>query len=155
MMGSESFGVHSGPPLVRGLRIAGLVVMGVVGAAVFGLAFGYFVKLLWNWLMPAIFHLGTITYWQAFGIVILSKLIFGGIGGGGHRGGPHGRRGRRNGPFARGHGEERGGDWSSWREFWNDEGKEAFRRYVERKRGEKGGAEASAGSPGAGGPTTA
>ena len=111
-------------PVARGLRVAGFVVLGVVGAAAFGLAFGYFVKLLWNWLMPAIFGLGTITYWQAFGIVILGKLIFGGIGGGGGR---HGRTPR----AWRDHGPSHGGNWRS---FWNEEGKEAFRRYVERKR---------------------
>ena len=68
-------------PAVRGLRIAGLVVLGVIGAALFALVFGWLVMILWNWLMPAIFHLGEIGYWQAFGIVILAKLIFGGIGG--------------------------------------------------------------------------
>ncbi len=76
-------GVH---PAVKALRVAGLVVMGVVGAALFALVFGWLVMILWNWLMPAIFHLGLITYWQAFGIVILSKLIFGAAGGGRHGG---------------------------------------------------------------------
>jgi len=46
----------------------------------FALAFGWFVMLLWNWLMPAIFGLGAITYWQAFGLVVLAKLIFGAVG---------------------------------------------------------------------------
>jgi hypothetical protein len=35
---------------------------------------------LWNWLMPDLFGLGTITYLQAFGLVILAKIFFGGIG---------------------------------------------------------------------------
>ena len=69
-------------PAARGIRIVGMVLAGVVGAAVFALVFGWLVMVLWNWLMPAIFHLGLITYWQAFGIVVLGKLIFGGIGGG-------------------------------------------------------------------------
>ncbi len=80
-------GVHPG---VRALRVAGLVVMGVVGAAFFALVFGWLVMILWNWLMPAIFHLGLITYWQAFGVVILAKLIFGAAGGGRHGGPRHG-----------------------------------------------------------------
>jgi len=46
---------------LHGMRIAGFVILGVVGAAVFALAFGYFVMLLWNWLMPSIFGLGQIT----------------------------------------------------------------------------------------------
>jgi hypothetical protein len=31
---------------------------------------------LWNWLMPAIFGLTTITFWQSFGLVFLSSLMF-------------------------------------------------------------------------------
>ena len=123
-------------PAVKGLRIAGLVVLGVIGAALFALVFGWLVMILWNWLMPVIFHLGVITYWQAFGIVILAKLIFGAVGGGrpggrhnpwkggpGHWGGPHGR-GR--------------DDWRWYREFWEQEGKQAFERFVEKKSAEPG-----------------
>ncbi|WP_258104918.1 hypothetical protein [Marinoscillum sp. MHG1-6] len=35
------------------------------------------VMYLWNWLMPEIFGLTTITFWQAFGLLLLSKIIFG------------------------------------------------------------------------------
>lgn len=41
---------------------------------------------LWNWLVPAIFHLSAITFWQAMGIFVLSKILFG-FGKGGPRGG--------------------------------------------------------------------
>jgi hypothetical protein len=54
---------------------------------------GFVVMLLWNALMPVIFHLGMITFWQAVGLFILCKLLFGfGKGGprGGFRGGPPG-----------------------------------------------------------------
>jgi hypothetical protein len=46
----------------------------------------YIVMLLWNALIPVIFHLTAITFWQAAGILILSKILFG-FGKGGHRGG--------------------------------------------------------------------
>jgi hypothetical protein len=36
------------------------------------------VEHLWNWLMPAIFGLRAITYWQALGLLGLSWLLFGG-----------------------------------------------------------------------------
>jgi hypothetical protein len=42
---------------------------------------------LWNWLMPALFGWPSIGYWQAWGLVILSRILFGGFrgaGGGGH-----------------------------------------------------------------------
>ncbi|HEY9000606.1 MAG TPA: hypothetical protein VIM89_04595 [Mucilaginibacter sp.] len=46
----------------------------------------YIVMLLWNNLLPDIFHVTTITYWQAAGLLILSKILFG-------FGGPKGRGG--------------------------------------------------------------
>jgi hypothetical protein len=44
---------------------------------------------LWNNLLPDILHIGTITFWQAMGIFILCKLLFGfGRGGRGGMGAP-------------------------------------------------------------------
>jgi hypothetical protein len=133
----------------RVARIVGLTIAGVIGAAVFALAFGWFVQLLWNWLMPGIFGLGTIGYWQAFGLVILGKLIFGGIGGG-HGGRPRYDRGRWEkhghwGPpeWDRGWGRDR---WALWKGFWNEEGKEAFERYVQRRSATGTGTEPAPGS---------
>lgn len=49
----------------------------------------YVVMELWNNLLPQILHVSTITFWQAMGIFILCKILFGfGKGGGG---GPWGR----------------------------------------------------------------
>jgi hypothetical protein len=118
---------HGGHPALKGLRIAGMVILGVIGAAFFALVFGWLVMILWNWLMPVIFHLGEISYWQSFGIVILAKLLFGGIGG--HRGG--------RGPWKENrHGRD---DWRWYREFWEQEGREAFGRFAEKKSAESGG----------------
>jgi hypothetical protein len=123
------------PPL-RVLRVVGLVILGVLAAAAFALAFGWFVMLLWNWLMPVIFGLGAISYWQAFGLVVLAKLIFGAVGGGrGHdrrwRSPRHDwRRGEWSGRKDRPSGPER---WRYWREFWEQEGREAFDRFLERR----------------------
>jgi hypothetical protein len=50
--------------------------------------FGFVVMSLWNWLVPSLFGGHTIGYWQAWGIIILSKILFGGIRG---RSGPGGR----------------------------------------------------------------
>ena len=38
--------------------------------------FSLLVFLLWNWLMPAIFGLTTITYLQALGLLVFSKILF-------------------------------------------------------------------------------
>lgn len=52
------------------------VLGGLVLAAGLAFLFGLIVMLLWNWLMPAIFGLGTITYWQGWGIVLLAHILF-------------------------------------------------------------------------------
>ena len=123
-------GVH---PAVRTLRIAGMVVLAVIGAAVFALVFGWLVMILWNWLMPVIFHLGMINYWQAFGIVILAKLLFG-VAGGGRHGSRHGGPWR-GGPWGGQHGSSRD-NWRYYREFWEEEGRHAFDQYLDRKKAE-------------------
>lgn len=47
---------------------------------------GFVIMWLWNWLMPGLFGLRTIGYWQAIGLFFLSKLLLGGFRGGhGHR----------------------------------------------------------------------
>jgi hypothetical protein len=60
--------------------IATAVKVVVAGTAVIAL-FGFVVMSLWNWLMPAIFGLRLIGFWQALGLVILSKILFGGFRG--------------------------------------------------------------------------
>jgi ABC-type multidrug transport system fused ATPase/permease subunit len=44
--------------------------------------FSAVVMLLWNSLLPGIFALPVLNYWQALGILALSRILFGGIGGG-------------------------------------------------------------------------
>ena len=53
-----------------------MILGGLVLAAVLAFLFGLFVMLLWNWLMPAIFGLGEITYWQGWGLVVLAAILF-------------------------------------------------------------------------------
>jgi hypothetical protein len=36
---------------------------------------------LWNWLMPALFALHRIGFWQALGLLVLAKILFGGLRG--------------------------------------------------------------------------
>lgn len=58
-------------------RIVGFVFIGIAGfAAVIAL-----IMVLWNWLIPVIFGGPVLTYWQAAGILILSKIIFSGFWG--------------------------------------------------------------------------
>jgi hypothetical protein len=71
----------------RGVKILMFFVLGVLAVFLVGLL----VLLLWNWLMPALFGFRSIGYWQAFGLLILARLLFGGFRGGQ----PRGRRWRR------------------------------------------------------------
>ncbi len=73
-----------GNRIVRVLKIALLVVIAVA-------VFSFVVMSLWNWLTPALFGWRHISFWQALGLLILSKILFGGFRGG--LGGPrHWRR---------------------------------------------------------------
>ena len=56
------------------LKIVVLVTLGV-------LAVGFVTMFLWNWLVPELFNGPIITYWQALGLLVLSKLIFSGFSG--------------------------------------------------------------------------
>lgn len=67
---------HFGRKVAKGLAIA-VVALTLMGAVTMG---------LWNWLMPVLFGLKTIGFWQAVGLVILSKILFGGFRGGPGRG---------------------------------------------------------------------
>ena len=42
---------------------------------------GFIVMSLWNWLLPALFGFKMIAYWQAVGLIVLCKLLFGGFRG--------------------------------------------------------------------------
>ena len=66
-------------------RVVKFAMFGVVAITVFG----FVVRGLWNWLMPPLFGLHALTFWQALGLLVLSWILFGGL-----RGGP-GRYGRR------------------------------------------------------------
>ena len=68
-----------------------LMIIPMVIAAV--LLFGLVVMGLWNAILPAVLGVKTISFWQALGILLLSKILFGGFGGG-RRGGGFGHRGQ-------------------------------------------------------------
>lgn len=53
----------------------------VIGVPVLLFVLGYVTMTLWNWLIPALFNGPQITLLQTFGIVLLSKILFGGFKG--------------------------------------------------------------------------
>ena len=54
------------------LAILGMLLFVAIGGAV--------VQQLWNWLLPSLFGWRQITFWQAVGLLALSRILFGGFG---------------------------------------------------------------------------
>ena len=65
-----------------------IVVAGFIGIVLFVFIGGEVVRLLWNWLLPPLFGVREITFWQALGLLALSRILVGGFG---LRGGSHSR----------------------------------------------------------------
>ena len=125
---------------------AGFGVLGILGFGAFLLIGGVVIMLLWNWLMPSLFHITQITFWQAAGLALLARLLFGASH---HQWNHWDKRGRINAyyggyghhPFhhwkSRGEKNEncrsyfRG--WQYYDKFWEEEGDKAFHEYVKRK----------------------
>jgi hypothetical protein len=57
-----------------------LVPLVVLGLLLFIVLGGVIVLQLWNWLLPALFGWPRITFWQALGLLALSRILFGGLG---------------------------------------------------------------------------
>ncbi len=121
------------------VKVIFMVIFGAIAITALALLFGYVVMLLWNWLMPAIFGLGIITFWQAVGIMILAKLFFGGFGGGSGRS----RRRKKNLEKRLKHrlrercSEYGIKEWRLYDKYWEEEGKAAYNAFIERKKAEE------------------
>jgi len=120
-------------------------VLGVAGAFLLGLLFGNIIMWLWNWLMPSLFGLRTIGFWEGLGLFLLAKILFG-FGGSSHSGDgdkkQHHKRKHHRGEEA----EKK--DWKDWEyydDWWEEDGKTAFHAYAEQKRTAPKDGETSAG----------
>ena len=59
----------------RWKRILKILPFGVAAIALIG----FVVMGLWNWLVPELFGWRTIGFWQAWGLLILGRILFGGF----------------------------------------------------------------------------
>jgi len=89
----------------RRTRIVWFFILAPVAFAVFIFLGGEVVRRLWNWLLPSLFGVPQITFWQALGLLVLCRVLFGGFG-------MHGRRGPRR--------------WGRWEQMTTEE-RERFR----------------------------
>lgn len=108
---------------------AGIIIAIIITVIFIG--FGYVVMYLWNWLMPAIFGLTAITFWQAIGLGLLAKLLFGGFGGDKSKKRKHRKCDSRRSSKS---------DFSKWKHydsFWQEEGEKAYNEYISRQESPK------------------
>jgi hypothetical protein len=63
-----------GNRFLRGLKFLFFAVLFVAAA-------GFVVMHLWNWLLPGLFGWPVISFWKAIGVLVLSKILFGGFRG--------------------------------------------------------------------------
>jgi hypothetical protein len=61
----------------KGVEAVSIFLGTILGLVVAGLILGFPIMWLWNWLMPVVFELPTIDFWQALGLWILSGAFFG------------------------------------------------------------------------------
>ena len=54
--------------------------LAMIAMALFAYLGGKAVEWLWNWLLPPLFGWHTVTFWQALGMLVLCRILFGGSG---------------------------------------------------------------------------
>ena len=126
-------------PVVKVFIVLGFVLLGIIAVTALAIVFGLVVQWLWNALMPVIFNLPEVTYWQAVGLVVLGHILFGSHN---HN---HSSRSKVRGRSSRSkrdnHSDEKhvyinknGHEchYDSFREFWNDYGRDAFDKWLNR-----------------------
>jgi hypothetical protein len=69
--------------IIRGIKVLAVATVAVA-------VFGYVVMSLWNWVIPAVTGLHSVTFVQALALLVLSRILFGGLRD--HRGGWHWRQ---------------------------------------------------------------
>lgn len=57
------------------------VPLAILGGALLFFIGGEVVMQLWNWLLPPLFGWHLLTFWQALGLLVLCRVLFGGLGG--------------------------------------------------------------------------
>lgn len=119
----------SGPAKV--LKIAGFVVLGIIGITFLALIFGIFVKWLWNALMPVIFGLPEIGFWQAVGLVVLGHIFFGGDHS--HHYERSGSKRRKVPPDTPERSPFQLEMEQDYAEFWREEGHESFKNWMHKE----------------------
>ncbi|WP_456442494.1 hypothetical protein [Psychroserpens sp.] len=113
-------------------EIAGMIIFGTIFITGLAILFGFIIMWLWNWLMPMIFGLTTLTFWEAVGVFMLFKILLGGCGGFGSKDKKSSKKSNCK--------HEAKGEFSKWKyydSFWKEEGNKAYEIFVNRITTEK------------------
>src|SRR6266851_3171377 len=71
---------HEELDMTRTLKLILIAPLAILGILLFIAIGGEIVLQLWNWLLPPLFGWRQITFWQALGILVLCRVLFGGLG---------------------------------------------------------------------------
>ena len=114
--------IRSQKPLV----IAFWILFGIVAITALAFLLGFVLMSLWNALMPQIFGLPEVSYWQAVGLFLLSKILLGGFSGG--------SKNKKNSSNKCGSKRKKeSSDFSKWElydQFWQEEGDAAYQEFI-------------------------
>lgn len=58
-------------------QMVGAIVIALAAMLIFGFLLAWPVVWIWNWMVPELFGLPLITYWQAYWLGVLLRLLFG------------------------------------------------------------------------------
>jgi len=94
------------------------IVFRSLAAALLALILGFGVMLLWNTILPSLFSVHSVTYWQSVGLLILARILLG--GGLGYRRYGFARIGSRPA-------------WNEYEEWWRKSGKQSFQEFSEER----------------------
>lgn len=117
--------------LGRLLLIIQHVALGLAVAVVFGLLFGWVVMVAWNAVVPDLLAMPALTYWQAFAMLVLTRVLVGSFN--------HGSHGHKTRPCAPSRSSS-ASDATLYAAWWEKEGKPAFEAHAARHLAGDGGA---------------
>jgi hypothetical protein len=107
-------------------EVIGIIIFGAIFIVGLAILFGFVLMWLWNWLMPEIFDLPELSYWQAVGIFILSKLLIGGFGS---------DSGSKSSSKSDNNCEKKSkkdfSKWKNYNKFWEEKGESYYEEYME------------------------
>ncbi|MDO6738966.1 hypothetical protein [Wenyingzhuangia sp. 2_MG-2023] len=116
------------------VQIVGMVILGIIAVVGLMILFGFVIMWLWNWLMPTIFGLPMLSYWQAVGLFALSKCLLGGMCGGG---GGSKKRSKKHDWDCKNNSKTEFSKWKYYDQFWKEEGDAHFQEFVAKQTEQK------------------